>query len=70
MAGGALALEDIAQRNLQKTRDRWGAQSVSVRNFDADFSESESLPRQFEIELREVNIKGKVKIRVILNGKN
>jgi NTP pyrophosphatase (non-canonical NTP hydrolase) len=64
-----LKLEDVAQSNLRKTRDRWGDQDSSATVFDADFEEHERLPRQFEIELSEVIVKGKTKIRARMNGK-
>jgi len=64
-----LKLEDIAQNNLRKTNDRWGDQDTSTFIFDAEYEEHESLPRHFEIELREVLVKGKTKIRVFMDGK-
>lgn len=64
-----LKLGEIAQSNLRKTQDRWGYQDSSTIVFDAEYEETERLPRQFEIELREVVVKGKTKIRVRMNGK-
>lgn len=64
-----LKLGEIAQSNLRKTQDRWGDQDSSAIVFDAEYEETERLPRQFEIELREVVVKGKTKIRVRMNGK-
>jgi NTP pyrophosphatase (non-canonical NTP hydrolase) len=63
-----LKLGDIAQANLKKTRDRWGLQDTEGRAFDAGFDEKERLPRQFEVELSEVVVKGCKKIRMRING--
>lgn len=64
-----LKLEDIAQDNLRKTRDRWGDQDTSGIILDTEYEDHERLPRRFEIELREVVVKGKTKIRALMNGK-
>lgn len=64
-----LKLEDIAQGNLYKTRNRWGDQDTSEIILDEQYEEHERLPRQFEIELREVVVKGKTKIRARMGGK-
>lgn len=56
-----LSLEDIAQANLRKTRDRWGNQDTSGIILDAKYEAHERLPRRFEIEFREVIVKGKTK---------
>lgn len=64
-----LKLEDIALGNLHKTRDRWGNQDTSTIIFDALYDESERIPRQFKIELREVVINGRTKLRVFMDGK-
>ncbi|MBA0224538.1 nucleotide pyrophosphohydrolase [Stenotrophomonas maltophilia] len=64
-----LKLEDIAQQNLRKTRDRWGPQDTSSLVFDADFEEHERLPRRFEVELSEVIVNGAKKIRMQVDGK-
>ncbi|RYF47106.1 MAG: nucleotide pyrophosphohydrolase, partial [Cytophagaceae bacterium] len=37
--------------------------------FDAEFDENERLPRRFEVELSEVIVKGRKKIRMRINGK-
>jgi hypothetical protein len=64
-----LKLEDVAKSNLRKTRDRWGEYDSSKINFDTGHDEHQCFPRQFEIELKEVVIKGKTKIRVCMNRK-
>lgn len=64
----SLRLDDIAQANLEKTRDRWGNQDTSAIEFDARFGEHQRLPRRFEIELSEVVIDGRKKIRAYMDG--
>ena len=63
-----LKLDDIAHQNLEKTQDRWGSQNSSSRNFDTGFKVNESFPRQFEVELREVTVNNRKKIRLLVNG--
>ncbi|TYK72025.1 nucleotide pyrophosphohydrolase [Comamonas sp. Z1] len=64
-----LKLEDVAQANLKKTQGRWGNQDTGALVFDAEFDEKEQLPRRFEVELSEVIVKGRTKIRMRVNGK-
>lgn len=63
-----LKLADIAASNLKKTQDRWGDQDSSAIVFDAEYAQQERLPRRFEIELSEVVINGKTKIRARMDG--
>lgn len=63
-----LKLEEVAQANLEKTRSRWGPKELSRINFDEGYGAQESFPRRFEIELREVVVKGKKKIRTFVDG--
>jgi NTP pyrophosphatase (non-canonical NTP hydrolase) len=63
-----LTLEDIASINLRKTQDRWGDLDSSPESFDAGYDELERFPRRFEVELSEVLVKGKKKIRARMNG--
>lgn len=64
-----LKLDDVAQANLRKTQGRWGPQDTGVLAFDAEFKESERLPRRFEVELSEVVVNERTKIRMRVNGK-
>lgn len=64
-----LKLDDVAQANLKKTQDRWGPQDTGVLPFDADFEENQRLPRRFEVELKEVVVNGRKKIRMHIDGK-
>ena len=63
-----LRLEGIVTENLRKTRDRWGPRTRGVSAFDVMFPEHERLPRRFEVELTEVLIEGRTKIRLSLDG--
>ncbi|MFC7298965.1 nucleoside triphosphate pyrophosphohydrolase family protein [Herminiimonas aquatilis] len=63
-----LTLGEIADSNLKKTRDRWGDQDTSAKNFDEGYPSHEQFPRKFEVELCEVMIDGKPKIRLLVNG--
>ena len=63
-----LKLEAIAQGNLQKTKDRWGNPDTSSIGFDAEYTEDERFPRTFEVQLSEVIVKGKTKIRAHIDG--
>ena len=59
---------DIAEANLKKTRDRWGARRASAPIFDEGFPQNERLPRRFEIELSEIEVDGRRKMRAHVNG--
>ena len=65
-----LRLEEIAFRNLEKTKSRWGEIENVPQQFDANFSTGESLPRQFQAELREVLIDGHHKVEIYVKGEN
>lgn len=63
-----LKLADIAAFNIEKTQDRWGEHDSSTINFDAGYLQQECLPRRFHVELREVMIDGKQKIRLLIDS--
>jgi len=63
-----LKLDEVAQANLEKTNDRWGDQDTHEIEFDAKYGAHERFPRQFEIELSEVEISGRKKIRASIDG--
>ena len=66
-----LDLSEIAEKNLQKCRDRWGGEDVAetkIDGFDDNFPEKERLPRKFEVEITEVNEKNSVKMQAFMNG--
>lgn len=63
-----LKLEDIARDNLRKTHDRWKGISTTNIIFDEGFDADERLPRSFIVELAEIEIDGKTKIRASIDG--
>lgn len=64
-----LSLQEIAEANLYKTKNRWSSRDSSETILDAGYDEQERFPRKFEIELGEVMVKGRKKVRVKMNGK-
>jgi len=71
-----LDLENIAERNLEKTRARWGVPEDSgpsfnprARMFDAGFPEHERFARRIVANFRQSTKDGTVKIRVFVDGK-
>ncbi|MEQ8755017.1 MAG: nucleoside triphosphate pyrophosphohydrolase family protein [Coleofasciculus sp. G1-WW12-02] len=67
-----LNLEQIAEGNLKKCRDRWGWKNLvqtGVYIFDNNFPEHERLPRQFEVEITEVSENSSVKMKAFINEK-
>ena len=63
-----LKLDEIAMHNLKKTNSRWGKSQTGPRVFDAEFCPKERLPRKFQAEIREANIKGRMKVEVHVSG--
>lgn len=62
-----LDLDDIAQANLQKTRSRW--LSTAIEPFDADFPDTERLPRSGDLEFRATASPiGRAAVEIFLNG--
>ncbi|HLO83573.1 MAG TPA: nucleoside triphosphate pyrophosphohydrolase family protein [Nostocaceae cyanobacterium] len=69
-----LDLEEIAENNLRKCNNRWGWRDAketdnkdTIYIFDHDFPETESLPRQFEVEITEVNKDNSIKMKAFIN---
>lgn len=70
-----LALEDIAQENLRKCRDRWaqpshyGQMGFQVQSsFDDKYPENERLPRQMIAEIVEIGDAARPRIRLSIDG--
>ena len=67
-----LELEEIAEDNLKKCRDRWGWRNSEQTDgyiFDRSFPEQERLPRQFEVEIvEEANENNSVKMKAFIDG--
>ena len=66
-----LDLDDIAQKNLDKCRDRWGKlKSLSAAYmFDAGFPDHERFPRRFEVEITDGLENGRIRMRAFVNGR-
>jgi NTP pyrophosphatase (non-canonical NTP hydrolase) len=71
-----LSLEDIANANLKKVRNRWTKvdekpllRGTGLRFFDEDFPENERLPRHFSVTIREDKTANIPRVRVFLDGK-
>jgi len=68
-----LDLETVAERNLAKTRARWGTDDgdgtlFQAHAFDAEFPDDERFPRQFVADFRRFEDEGVVKTRVFVDG--
>lgn len=67
-----LDLEDIAGMNLHKIGRRWLAPQHAVggrrRLFDDSFPVGQQFPRQFRIYIEEVEVEGKVKVAMQMDG--
>jgi NTP pyrophosphatase (non-canonical NTP hydrolase) len=65
-----LDLDEVATQNLAKTRDRWPAgESQGAKVFDEGYASQERLPRQFEVELRQVVDGDKVEVECWWGGR-
>lgn len=62
-----LSLEDVAQANLSKTRERWLESSQSPGRFDADFPSNERLPDEFVVEVHRVAAEAP-RVRLTIDG--
>jgi NTP pyrophosphatase (non-canonical NTP hydrolase) len=62
-----LKLEDIAQQNLDKLAELY--QPGDPRLFDADFHESERIPRCFEASFTEIREGSRVEVRTEIDGR-
>lgn len=64
-----LDLDEIAAHNLAKTKDRWPTADLQhPKLYDADSPPAEQLPRQFEVELRQVEEDDCIKVQTWWNG--
>jgi NTP pyrophosphatase (non-canonical NTP hydrolase) len=64
-----LSLDEIASANLTKVKGRWSAKRTEPLRFDAGLPEDERLPRQFEVELIDVEGEERQRVRVVISGK-
>lgn len=61
-----LTLEDVAQRNLEKIRDRFlSDESGNFTDFDESFPENEKFPSEFEIQFISYQEDGKNKLKIM-----
>ncbi len=63
-----LALSEVASNNLAKVKARWATERLEPLNFDADMPEGERLPRQFVVELTDVDSQDGEMVRVLIDG--
>lgn len=64
-----LELDDVAQANLEKTRSRW--LPTTIEALDAEFPESERLPRFGDLEFRATTSQtGRPAVEIFLNGES
>jgi NTP pyrophosphatase (non-canonical NTP hydrolase) len=70
-----LDLQEIAEENLTKLRDRWPPETgdstplFGGESYDASFPQNERLPLNLTVEFREIHVKGMRKLETIANGK-
>ena len=64
-----LPLSDIAAGNLAKVKQRWASERAEPLTFDSELPEGERLPRQFEVELIDVEADARQRVRVLIDGK-
>ncbi len=64
-----LNLDEVAISNLAKVKDRWATKRSEPLCFDAMLPEGERLPRQFEVELVDVEGENCQRVRVTIDGK-
>ena len=62
-----ISLEEIATKNLAKAR--FFSDPGEVHIFDSSFSESEQLPRNFEVMFKEETTDRSVKVKILMDGK-
>lgn len=72
-----LKLEDIAKSNLTKIKERWDKQFHSkqmklIQNhfFDETFDTEEQIPRKFKVQFKEIELGGKVQVKISVNNVN
>ena len=63
-----LTLSDVAEANLAKVKERWSVSRAEPLNFDAELPEGERLPRQFVVELIDVEGEARQRVRLEING--
>ena len=64
-----LTLDEIAIANLVKVKERWATDRTEPLRFDETLPEGERLPRRFEVELVDIDVDERQRVRVSINGK-
>lgn len=66
-----LDLGEVAQQNIEKCRNRWGARGAARvgHDFDGQYPKGERLPRQFVVEFRDEPGEGIARLRAYVGGK-
>ena len=63
-----LSLSDIASANLAKVKQRWANERREPLTLDTEFPEGERLPRQFEVELIDIDGGERQRVRLLVDG--
>lgn len=63
-----LTLDEVATDNLAKVKARWAIKRAEPLCFDATLPEVERLPRQFEVELVDVDGEDRQRVKVLIDG--
>lgn len=64
-----LSLSEVADANLTKTLSRWGGSNRNSEPFyDDAFPEHEQIPRMFSVSFREIEVEGRIKVALSMNG--
>ncbi|TGL18563.1 nucleotide pyrophosphohydrolase [Leptospira bourretii] len=63
-----LNLNDLAERNLLKVKDRFLSKEIEYFEFDEEFPLEERLPEEFEIRFHSFEEDGKKKVRILNNS--
>lgn len=64
-----LSLCGVARANLAKVEERWASKRAEPLIFDTELPEVERLPRQFEVEIIDVEDESGWRVRVMIDGK-
>ena len=63
-----LSLSDIAAANLIKVKQRWASERAEPLVFDAELPEGERLPRQFKVDLIDVEGEASQYVQILVDG--
>jgi NTP pyrophosphatase (non-canonical NTP hydrolase) len=65
-----LSLDTVAAANLRRIHERWpsGDEQLPARLLDDEYPANEQIPREFQIEFREVEELGRERVRIFRDG--